>query len=433
MSTQRVYECGSSPIELLPPELKLEILLLSDFPTVFKLGEAISSFLSLYNGYHSLIQHTICSRDHSKEAIQLLGRFRQAETRNGMSSLSLAIFANLHTWIDENQDFGCFVHAEEMDEARRRFAGSEEGTLVVGNLEEALFLMEIEAYIDMLYSEARRFGYRLPRNKIITLPPKSRQTETETGLEAPGKEEDDPAELRRTIRKALLQFMIITTYFHDKAFAEMQVGCPLREHAKLKSQEALCRDAWLSVTSSKEDGLPYKTVPVPTVLYDYSYAKNLSVSEISIILSVATPVIHWLYDPPSNLLRLWPDIDEDIVDLQVVRLLHLCRCFPDRLWSAGNSERYRSLRSSYIEASSTGVWRPGCIDKVLEFEKKVHDEVSTTNDAVLYQQCFSPKPVVMSIWPRGRFAGVASRPDLDCEYQIVDIITLTPGRAQWIE
>ncbi|RPA84865.1 hypothetical protein BJ508DRAFT_338831 [Ascobolus immersus RN42] len=376
------YANGESPIERLPYELKLEVLLRADFPALFNICAAIRSFKEIYEARTALIQRTIILRDHSTEALRLLDRFRPSP--NGMGVLSVVIFAHFHSWIDEDQFFGCFAHAEELEEARLGF-GTEDG--VVSNLAEARFLVELEAYVDMLYTEARWFGYRDTRNRVSKLPPKSNQDEkslrrrkwvAETLLVTPEDGNDDE-ETRERIRRSLFQFVLITTYFHDKSFSKQTVIDGSRKVERIEAVEAYMRQTWLSATESKEEGLEYQT---PPTMYDYSYIKELSISDVATILSVAAPVVNYLYNPPSNRYRPYNDQKEDFRDLRVVRLFHLNRCVPPqyvvRYFDPENPEdefeKYTEARlfmKTYKSAVGSGAWRDDYTDRVHELKRGV--------------------------------------------------------------
>ncbi|RPA84862.1 hypothetical protein BJ508DRAFT_303263 [Ascobolus immersus RN42] len=436
---------NESPIELLPVELKLEILLLADFPTIFRLCKAAPSFSAVLRFHSRLVQSTVVRQQgHTKESLELLDRFRPCPS--GMGILSITIFASIHSWLGEKDEFCCFAPPKEIENTQRKLSRN---AGVIGCLEDALFLVKLEDFMDMLYSKARLFGHRTPQHRVLDLPTRwedyttsnasvSRYLENlRTEMQTPGDETEDDSETRAMIRKALLQFMIITTHFHDKSFAEetmSELGGD-DEIGTLIRREDLSRRAWLSATRKKRRGCAYST---PPTVYDLSYVQRLSISEIATILSVATPVIHSLYSPPPSESQSSFDSKAEFWDLRVIRRFHLNRCTPSvyvaphaeyatEMDEFAETEEADSFLYSYIWTVGAGAWRPEYRKKLADFEREVERFPELRMPAVCEAR-FKKKKIVASV-PATKSISPTLGPVKHMKYHTVDILALKAERS----
>ncbi|RPA84867.1 hypothetical protein BJ508DRAFT_323060 [Ascobolus immersus RN42] len=269
-----------APIERLPRELKLEILSLLDYISLFNLCDAIETFRQVYNAYQTQIR----SPHHSPEVIQLLDRFRPV---TGMSSTSIAIFANFHSWVTYGGTFRQFLSASELEEKRTRFSAR---TGIVASMDEARFVVQLEEYASFLYSEAKKYGYRDRYGNYSWIKNTGlSEVRWRWGLKTLAVPEGyvEVPEHRAAREKAIWQFLIATTYYLDRRefLQEERVITPM-----------LQLERWLAVT--KEKAKKHRNITNPRMLYDNSYIDTLPVADLATVISVATPIVQCLYLPP---------------------------------------------------------------------------------------------------------------------------------------
>ncbi|RPA84864.1 hypothetical protein BJ508DRAFT_303264 [Ascobolus immersus RN42] len=426
-----------SPLELLPFELKLEVLLLTDFPTLFKLCAAAPSFYAVYYKHLPLLQRTLIRRYHTKESIELLDRFRPG--RLGMDRIQTAIFASFHSWIDQYQSFQCFEWTTDLENIRKGL-GTTQG--IVGSLEEALLVIRLEEYAAMLYKEARDFGYHTPLHDFTKVPPRSQyandslaQALLRIDMSTPGDQTDDDPETRGMVRRALLQFMIMTAYYHDKSFAEEYRPAIKNDPILLRRCVDLKRYSWQFSVSRNSN---------PTI-YDCSYVRTLSVSDVATVLSVVAPILHHFYSPPSKDSPTGTGRTEGIRDFWAIRLFHLRSCFPSGFLTADTlsgkidfevaaTEEAQSLARSYSLAVSTGAWRSSYKSQLDTFQNAVEtskgvEPTDRTNRWLVPRPWIVPRQILFSVCPRNVKSSVLDLSSAEQgEYHIHDILDLMRSR-----
>ncbi|RPA73163.1 hypothetical protein BJ508DRAFT_314062 [Ascobolus immersus RN42] len=323
-------------IQMLPVELKLEILLCCNFRSgsLFKICNALPDFKAVYLVHRRLI--------HAKEGIEpeeikLLDRFRM--NGEGMDFISSRIFMNIHECYDPDEEC-CFklLKASELDYARSKL-GPKSGDL--NNIDDWLLLDTIKNFAEETLGLRRRIIRDRKGTELL--------------------EGTDPEQVKR-LKKAHVQFMLLTTFFHDLALS----SCDDRDETVVKSVES--KKVWENAfPNMMKCDMEKNFQAEPNVIYDYSYASSLSISELALVISVAGPITTRLYSfvVCHQMCYHW----EQIQDCWFLRhhLAHRCGLSTkkDQIVIRGedastDASSLRGLERIFTRAVDSDAWRKGC-------------------------------------------------------------------------
>ncbi|RPA80302.1 hypothetical protein BJ508DRAFT_377179 [Ascobolus immersus RN42] len=290
----------------LPNELKLNILLLCQLTdhSLFNICIAIPDFNDVYLAYESLIQRKLQEEEDFVESVQLLDRFRLNES--GMGYISLQTFANIHNYQDsyeyneKKEVIRCIV-AEDIIQLRKKFTVKPG---VIRNKHELEFISKVHKYVDWMYKQTRNVGCRTPDQTLDFVLGDIEDDENETAGRAMRprwdiKLEDDAEEVRARNRRGLIQFLILTTNFHSRRVMRARND---KVEAEIRRTEAEARwkaafEERIGLTDTDRFHGSWETTPKTNckVIYDYTYARTLSLSDLATVISVAVPITASFY------------------------------------------------------------------------------------------------------------------------------------------
>ncbi|RPA71342.1 hypothetical protein BJ508DRAFT_382065 [Ascobolus immersus RN42] len=333
----------------------------------------------------------------------LLNRFRPNST--GIGYLSLEIFANTHFWYDGKCDgYEAIIREGKIFNKDRSKLGKHNG--VVSTTAEKDFLRRINQFVDTFYAKTREYGLRdITQHIEVVVCPAGGWLQRQSGCAVPAGSEDSQ-ETKNAVRKALLQYLILTTHFHDKtlAYADAnKASTVLKDQTKTWEKERA--DRWESCEFDRKS---------PPIVYDYTYANSLSIAELATIISLASPLTRALYQNGEDGCEgdTWSDDWGYFGYCEFLRTYLARRCGFDPEHVAADEELLMSLeerndeddegwvdeddtwetRKIFHEAVDTGFWRPGYSDKVqqlvqLASEANLSDwskneELYTTNGTI---------------------------------------------------
>ncbi|RPA74684.1 hypothetical protein BJ508DRAFT_332830 [Ascobolus immersus RN42] len=299
-------------MDLLPRELKLDILLLLDFPSLFNVCDALPSFRDVYDSYQPLVQEEALKRgNYHPLSVQLLDRFRPNE--DGMGSVELAIFSYIHS-PSERDDDGELLYEGFSNFPEFYTECNQLSTVngVVGNLADLLMLERIMDYASWFYLQARINGLRQDDGCLDAF---DMWNEEEDWIEW---ERENPAQYRMTL-DAVFHMLLLTTYFHDVHLA-LRSAEDATDTMLQEIQQTYVRSG-----DGKEQRFGREKPKAPQMIYDYTFAESLTVAQCAAAISLAYPVFLmdcWL----SSITSAWCVWGGQLEALEYLRVYLGARC-----------------------------------------------------------------------------------------------------------
>ncbi|RPA77559.1 hypothetical protein BJ508DRAFT_169292 [Ascobolus immersus RN42] len=298
----------------LPNEIFLNILKFCTYVdgSLFKMIQQIRNrrIREIYEENKTSIHRCIRRREHSEETISLLDRLRCNDT--GMGHISLMIFDNIHFTTRSVSNLAYFFSTPPMRELWDGKAYSEfrflsahcEGTLenertkfglevgTVTNWREVRFIQAIEAYVTLMYRVLRVFtGTREGTGYLVNASSSMLGLVQVLDHRLSSDITEDSPQLRCKVEKAILQFLIATTHFHDK-----RLSLASRDTFREILRDSTDRWLWFDTGDWEQVNRPYVRTFYrqvhPKIIYDYTYANSLPITELAKVCNVAELIMN---------------------------------------------------------------------------------------------------------------------------------------------
>ncbi|RPA80301.1 hypothetical protein BJ508DRAFT_327407 [Ascobolus immersus RN42] len=366
----------------LPNELKIAILCSCSITSgsLFDLCKAIPAFNNIYLANEATIQRRIQKDEDIVHAVQLLDRFRL--NGGGMGRISLEIFARIHIHdlsVRYHQPLAApFVVPAEMTELRKLF-GLTPG--VIQNEHEVDFIQKILDYVNWMYATARELGIRSVEetemycasihrrdfwNNVAKYTPDYQLECIELGRQPPpgprntwpDHDIEDQMCTISQVRKALFQFLILSTHYHSKEVLRGGSRGEAEGHRSvvesgLDEHNTVLGDCW------------YNLPPDVTPLYDFTYIRTVSLPDLVKIISVCTPLTNLFYRQyiPVQFLRV------EVAERTGIRIDVSADYTNEEAIVKHDPDVHDELFTRLVEATDAGAWTHGYFDKLEALEE----------------------------------------------------------------